>query len=298
MFKNILFLFLILDFVKAAQNDAYINIVSNVDETKIYLDGKFIGITPIERFAVESDKNIELNASANPQYYPKSFIRNIIVNKSKINSYEIEMKKVKAKIELIGKDGYLFINDRFTETLNSTNRLIEIIPNENIKIEIQNGDNKFITYKDMNASGFYQIKYNLDDIATKDSNNKENNNSAGKYTNIVDLGDTVWQDTLTITDLKLLYTDAVEYCQELVLADFDDWLLPSIEQLNSLETDKTKFRNKFTDNIYISSTKAKGEYIYWDYLLRKNFDTNSTDTINGSAYESNIICVRKKVVEE
>ncbi len=297
MFKNFLFLFLLLNHVKASHDIAHINIVSNVKDTKIYLDGKFIGITPIERFEVESNKNIELNASANSQYYPKSYLRNIKVDKSKINSYEIEIEKIKAKIELIGKDGYLFINDSFTETLNSTNRIIEVIPNENIKIEIQNGDKKFITYKDMNASGFYQIKYNLDSAATKDSKDLDNN-SSNKYQNIVTIGDLVWQDTLTIIDLKLLYSDAVNYCQELELAEFNDWTLPSIEQLNLLEIDKIKFRNKFTNNIYVSSTKGKGDYIYWDYLLTKNFETNKIDTINGSAHEANLICVRKIVEEE
>ena len=268
-------------------NIGFINVTSDINNTKIYLDGKYIGDTPIERYQVLANKNIELNATANKKFFSKDFTRNINVKSLKIQSYSVKFKKANAKLLLIGKDGYLYINDRFNRTLGSNNRVINIPADEKIKIEIRNGDDTYTVLKDMYANKFYKLEYNLDNRSIKDKKFIKN-----KPSNIVVIDSLIWQDTQDITTKKLLYKKAKEYCSSLDLEGFQDWSLPTIEQLKGLYKDRDKFYNKFNDNFYWSSTKVKGDYAYWDYIATKNFKTDTVTTINGSSNEANQLCVR------
>jgi len=288
-------------------NIGFVNINSDINNTKVYLDGEYIGDTPIERYQVNADTNIELKATADKNYYSKDFIKNINVKKLKIQSYNAKFKRANAKLLLIGKDGYLFIDDRFSRTLGSNNRVVNIPSGKKIKIEIRNGDNKFTVLKDMFAGKFYKLEYNLDDRSIKDKklqdelvlkdvinieNNTEDKLKKENIANSVTIDALMWQDTKDITTKKLLFKKGQEYCKNLDLEGFKDWSLPTIEQLKGLYKDKDKFYNSFNNNFYWSSTKVKGDYVYWDYISTKNFKEDIITTINGSSNEANQICVR------
>lgn len=292
---------------KIENSIGFINVNSNVSETKIYLNNQYIGDAPIERYQVDANSNLELKAISNKKFYPKDFIRNINVKKLKIQSYTAEFKKANAKLLLIGKDGYLYINDRFERTLNSNNRVITIPASEKIKIEIRNGDDKYTTLKDMYANEFYKLEYNLDNNSVKDKklqdelalkgvknidNELDGKSSKEKKSSIVTIDSLIWQDTQDITKKRLLYKKGEDYCKNLDLEGYKDWSLPTIEQLKGLYKNKEKFYNKFKDNYYWSSTKVKGDYVYWDYISTMNFENNIVTTINGSSNEANQICVR------
>ena len=310
LFKYILLLSILSNTIIAnddvCESIGFVNINSKVEKTKIYLNDKYIGDAPIEHYQVKSNTNIELKAIADISFYTKEFIRNINVKALKIQSYTAKFKKANAKLLLIGKDGYLYINDRFERTLNSNNRILNIPSAKKIKIEIRNGDDKYTIIKDMYANKFYKLEYNLNNNSLKDkelqnelalngvsninNNIKDKNNN--KPLNIVIIDQLMWQDTKDITTKKLLYNKAKKYCKNLDLEGFKDWDLPTIEQLKSLYKDKEKFYNKFNDNFYWSSTLGKGDFVYWDYVLTKSFKNDLVTTINGSSHEANVLCVR------
>ena len=311
IFKYILLVTILVNIIiandKTQDSIGFINVNSNVEKTKIYLNDKYIGETPIERYQIKSDVNIELKAISNKKFYPNDFIRNINVKELKIQSYTAKFKKANAKLLLIGKDGYLYINDRFERTLGSNNRVVSIPSAEKIKVEIRNGDEKYTVLKDMYANEFYKLEYNLDNNSIKDkklqdelalkgviniNNNIENKLKNEKPSNIVIIDSLIWLDTQDITQKRLLYKKAKEYCDNLDLEGYQDWSLPTIKQLKGLYKDKEKFYNRFNKNFYWSATKVKGEYVYWDYVATMNFEKDIVTTINGSSNEANQICVR------
>ena len=61
-----------------------------------------------------------------------------------------------------------------------------------------------------------------------------------KYNVVVDT-DTflTWQDNASFTSIKKNYSEARAYCQELSLAGFSDWVLPTVKELLTI-TDKNK----------------------------------------------------------
>ena len=296
------------------ENIGFINVTSNIADTKIYLDGKYIGLAPIQRYQVVANKNIELNATANTNFYPKEYSRNINVKKLKIQSYNTEFKKANAKLLLIGEDGYLYINGRFERTLGSNNRVVSIKSGENINIEIRKGDNKYSISRDIYANKFYKLEYDLIDTKLKNNkrqkelvlsnvinikNNIDLNNTAtiDKKFKFVTIDTLMWQDSKDISSFETLYEDGEKYCKNLELEGYSDWYLPTIKQLKNLYKDKNKFFNKFKDNFYWSTTKEKGKYVYWEYLATMNFNENIVKVINGSSSTANQICVRAIIPE-
>ncbi|MEA3498691.1 MAG: DUF1566 domain-containing protein [Campylobacterota bacterium] len=280
----------------------FVNITSDTNSTKIYLDGKYIGDTPIDRYKVDANKNIELKGIADEKFYPKEFIRNINIKKFKTQSYKAKFKKANAKLLLIGPDGYLFVNDRFERTLGSNNRVVKILADDKIKIEIKNGDKKFTILKNMYANNFYQLEYDFkkkkEEELVDDTNATMDIEEIIKKERIyytVTIDKLIWQDSKEINTNKLEYIATKNYCMDLELAGYTDWKVPTIEQLKNL--DKSKFKNKFTDTPYWSSTTTTGKYVYWDYVLTKNFKTNKIVTLNGSQTEANKLCVRD-VIED
>ena len=318
VFKFIILIFISFSILNANddldENIGFINVTSNVADTKIYLDGKYIGFAPIQRYQVVANKNIELNATANTNFYPKEYSRNINVKKLKIQSYKAEFKKANAKLLLIGEDGYLYINGRFERTLGSNNRVVSIKSGENINIEIRKGDNKYSISQDIYANKFYKLEYDLIDTKLKNNkrqkelvlsnvinikNNIDLNNTAtiDKKLKFVTIDTLMWQDSKDISSFETLYEDGEKYCKNLELEGYSDWYLPTIEQLKNLYKDKNKFFNKFKDNFYWSTTKEKGKYVYWEYLATMNFNENIVKVINGSSSTANQICVRAIIPE-
>ena len=256
----------------------YINITSNTQNTKVYLDKKYIGTTPIELYKIPTDKHITLKANADKRYYPKDFIINIYAKKFTSPTYHIELEKGKAKILLSGRDGYLFINEAFNKTLHSNNRITEVEAGKNIKIDITNQDKRFSVVRDINASGFYELKYKLKPYR-----------STSKIKIIANL---MWQDDDESKDKTLYYGKAKRYCEDLELAKYDDWYLPTIEQLENLYKDKKIFRSGFSTKFYWSSTPKSGKTNIWSYSQAKNFDDDTIQKKITDFYNGSVRCVR------
>jgi len=50
----------------------------------------------------------------------------------------------------------------------------------------------------------------------------------------------MWQDNIDTEYVKKTWEDAKQYCEDLELDGYDDWFLPTVEQLLTI-TDKSKF---------------------------------------------------------
>jgi len=78
----------------------------------------------------------------------------------------------------------------------------------------------------------------------------------------------MWQDGEEI--FKGTYDEAVKYCENLTFAGFEDWRLPTLNELLSI-TDDTRFGpaiNKAFKNIAYE-TNDKGEKFYWYWSSTK-----------------------------
>jgi len=146
----------------------YISVSSNVKDAEIYIDGKYIGYAPIERFKVPSEKNIELKVVSDKRYYPDDFIKTINIKKLTTPEFKMDLKKGKTEIFLVGENATLYINDNFIKKLNSDNRAIKIDSDFAVKISLVTDSKGFITTKDLYANNSYEINYNLIDEGKND----------------------------------------------------------------------------------------------------------------------------------
>jgi hypothetical protein len=87
----------------------------------------------------------------------------------------------------------------------------------------------------------------------------------------------IWEDQETIQNLD--WYEAIDYCQALQLADFDDWRLPNRNELLSI-TDKTKYNpsikdgfiNYKTSTYWTSSTSAGYSRDAWVVSFDSGYD--------------------------
>jgi hypothetical protein len=87
----------------------------------------------------------------------------------------------------------------------------------------------------------------------------------------------MWQDGEEI--YQGTYDEAVKYCENLNFAGYDDWRLPTINELISI-TDKSKidpsinlaFKNVKTDWYWSSTKGADNLSIVWAVFFRSGFD--------------------------
>ena len=104
----------------------------------------------------------------------------------------------------------------------------------------------------------------------------------------------MWQDNEDVKTVKESWQDAIDYCEALNFAGYDDWSLANITELISI-TDRTKknpsikseFNNYLTD-YYWTSTSYDASTTY-GWLVNFSF---GSDSFNAKTYNGYVRCVR------
>lgn len=95
----------------------------------------------------------------------------------------------------------------------------------------------------------------------------------------------IWQDNLDSKSLRINHLEAVSYCKNLKLAGFNDWRLPTLNELETI-VDKNKYKPSInqvfqntTIGFYWSSDIVKGLssawYVRFDFGRIGNITTTS-----------------------
>ncbi len=104
----------------------------------------------------------------------------------------------------------------------------------------------------------------------------------------------MWQDNSAVESSEMLYGEAMTYCKRLSLAGYDDWRLPSVQELQSI-VDLTRYEPAvqrgfhFTalDSYWSSTLYADDAERAWDV----DFKSGSTEH-NRHSYDFYVRCVR------
>ena len=151
--KNIWIVLLVISsFLYGAENKAYVNIISNAENTVIWLDGKNIGEAPILQYEVKPNQAIYLQAIVDKNYYKRDIKTTIKVNSKTIPTFSLKFEKAQAKIFFVGADAELYIDDKFIKKLEDTNRVVTVEANKNTKINLEDGYARTEMFKDIKAA--------------------------------------------------------------------------------------------------------------------------------------------------
>jgi hypothetical protein len=259
----------------------FINIVSNVKNTNIYLNGNLIGQTPIKQHPVIPYQDIKLMAKANKDYYEKDLMGMIRVRKHTVQTYSLKFKKAKTKIFLIGEDGDLYINGKFVKALRATNRVVEVEAGKEVKIKVVNKKNDYFeTTQDLVSNTITDIPYKIVPI------HKE----IKLLTTTID--NYMWEDTKEAATKPINWKNAKKYCKNLKLGNLTDWYMPTIEQLDDLYENRDKIYHGFGGAFYWSSSIFSDEKFIWGYSYVKDFNEGETKKSVKEFEQARIRCVR------
>ncbi len=295
MFSKFIILLLILNSInandlnttiKSHNNLTYININSNAKNTMIYLDGKLIGKTPICQYEVMHNKDIKLKAKIDKNYFLKDIEATIKIKQKTIPTINLTFEKAKGEIFLVGEDGELYINNKFIKKLKSHNRNIILDAQKNLIIKIKNGYKEIVLAQDILANSFTEIKYKLIEIPL----------DIRLYALSID--NLMWEDTKEASNSAITWEKAFDYCKALDLGKYDDWEIPTIEQLELLyENNKDDLYNGFGGEFYWSSNRFKDKTKIWDYAKVKDFTEGKTKKSIIEFEKGRIRCVRNIIDE-
>jgi len=260
---------------------SYININSNSKNTTIYLDGKLIGKTPIKQLKVTPNVNLKLKAVIDKKYFLNDIDTIISIKDFTIPTYTLNFKKAKATVFFVGEDGELYVNGKFLKRLDIHNRTTKFDAQDKIKFHIINGyKEKKIVY-DIYANDFLEIQYKLINIPL----------DVRLYT--LSLGKLMWEDTKEAANSAVNWKKADKYCRELELGGFQDWVIPTIKQLEYLyDKDKEKIYNGIGGSFYWSNDRFQDRAKIWDYAYVKDFTEGETKKSILEFKKARVRCVR------
>ena len=274
-------LFLIaINCLNASTNKAYVNIISNVEDTVIFLDGKNIGTTPIQQYEVVPNKPLYLKAVVDKNYYRRNIKTTIKVNSETIPTFSLKFNKATAQIFFVGVSAELYINDKFVKKLNDTNRIVNIKAGKKIKIRLENGDADVEYIKDIKAKTINTLKYKLITI----------HKDVRLYTSIIN--ELMWEDTKDAANTNINWSKANTYCADLKIANYEDFRLPSIDELQELYENKDKIYNGFGGKFYWSDESFQDEKKIWNYAIGKNFEDGTNQKSIQEFEQARVRCVR------
>ena len=107
----------------------------------------------------------------------------------------------------------------------------------------------------------------------------------------------MWQDNSAAKYIKKDWQGALAFCQELRLAEHDDWRLPTVKELQSVITPldrynpsiKNTFNNVGGSGYYWSSTEHETDEAFaWMMNFKRGYEY-----INYKTYKRYVRCVRK-----
>jgi len=280
MNKLLIILLFIGGFLHAETKDAYLNIISNVQNTTIILDGKKIGKTPIKQYKVIPIKPLYLEAIVDKNYYRRDIKTTLKVNNKTIPTFSLKFQKAKSKIFFVGDDAELYINEKFIKKLHETNRVVWVDADEKVKIRLKNGYSDIVLIKDIKAKTVNTIKYKLNTIP-KD---------VRLYTTSID--NLMWEDTVEATNTNITWAKALLYCDNLEIAHYKDFRLPTIKELSELYENKDKIYNGHGGKFYWSNSTFSDEFKVWNYSVVKNFEDGMNQKSIKEFEQGRVRCVR------
>ena len=75
----------------------------------------------------------------------------------------------------------------------------------------------------------------------------------------------MWQDNTDVQNIKIKWIEAIDYCENLTLAGFDNWRLPNIVELKSI-LDLDKLEPAIID-VFVNTSSS----FYWSSTSGKSF---------------------------
>ncbi len=260
---------------------AFVNIVSNVPDTTIYLNGDFIGKTPILRYKVTPNQDYFAYAIANKKFFKEDVFKTINIRTTTIPTVSFDFERAKGKVFLVGEEGDLYINDKFDKVLHARNRVFDIDANTQIKFKIRHGYKEVTFVKDIYADSFNEIHYKLINIPL----------DVRLYTESI--GNEMWEDTKEAANTPITWEKAQEYCKTLSIGGYDDWYLPTPTQLTNLyKNNKDKIYNGYGGTFYWSANNFSGKNNIWQYSKVVNFEDGKVASSILEFEDGRVRCVR------
>ena len=282
MFKICLSILIIaLSSIYADTNKSFINIFSNVEDTTVLINGKDIGMTPILQYEVTPNESITIKGMVNKDYYLNNIEEKVQVRTNNIETINLKFEKAKAKLFLVGEDADVYINDKYIKKLNDSNRMIEIEAGSDVKLNFEEGYARNEYNVDIKANSVTTFKYELILIPK----------AVRLYTSSI--YELMWEDTKDATNTNINWDKAYQYCSNLKMAYFDDFRLPTINELSELYEYKDELYNAFGGKFYWSSSTFQDEHKVWDYSVVKNFEDGMNQKSIKEFEQGRVRCVRE-----
>lgn len=280
MKKALLVFVLFITTLLADENRAFINIISNAEDTTIFLDGKNIGKTPIKQYEVIPNKSIRLQAVVDKKYYTKDIDTQIKVNTHTIPTFDLKFKKATTQLFLVGDDAELYIDGTFIKELNDSNRVITVDTDQRKNFKLEDGDARTNINKDVRSDGIETVKYKLKMI----------HKDVRVYTETIN--DLMWEDTKEAVNTPINWKKAVAYCKDFEKGSYTDFRLPTIEELDELYENKDFIYNGFGGIFYWSSDTTIDDLKIWEYSKVKDFEDGTNRNVVKEFENGRVRCVR------
>ena len=102
----------------------------------------------------------------------------------------------------------------------------------------------------------------------------------------------MWEDTKDAVNTNINWSKANTYCADLKIANYEDFRLPSIDELQELYENKDKIYNGFGGKFYWSDESFQDEKKIWNYAIGKNFEDGTNQKSIQEFEQARVRCVR------